>query len=36
MHERNIDHIKDERKMKLMQQSMAEQDLDRAKLYGQD
>jgi hypothetical protein len=36
MNERNIDHLTDERRMKLMQQTTAEKDLERAKLYGQD
>jgi len=36
MHERNIENVKDERKMRLMEQTNAEQELQRAKLYGQD
>jgi hypothetical protein len=36
MHERNIENVKDERKMRLVEQTNAEQELQRAKLYGQD
>jgi hypothetical protein len=36
MHERNIDNVKDQRKVRLMEQTNAEQELQRAKLYGQD
>jgi len=36
MHERNIDNVKDERKVRLAAQTNAEQELQRAKLYGQE
>jgi len=32
MHERNVENVKDERKVRLMEQTQAEQDLQRAKL----
>jgi hypothetical protein len=36
MHERNIENVKDERRTRLTEQTNAEQELQRAKLYGQD